>query len=54
MANRPNWNQSGDERDMFEDDDLRGLAEDEADEPTNRLEDDEAFSDEDENETDDQ
>ena len=34
MANRPNWNQSGDERDMFENDDLRGLAEDEADEPT--------------------
>lgn len=50
MANRPNWNQSGDERDMVEDDGVRGLAEDETDESEDGVEADESFNDEDENE----
>jgi hypothetical protein len=49
MANRPNPSQSEDERDGIEDDDVRGLAEDEGNSEDDALEDEE-FTDENEDE----
>jgi hypothetical protein len=49
MANRPNPSQPENERDVMEDDDVRGRAEEEGEDADEEFEDDE-FSDEDENE----